>query len=77
MTLEPTTVDANFILNAPAFETQWRPEFDVTTAYNPRSVLVPVARIEGLTWTMLMPGSRRGRNVPRGPGRRRDSRRAL
>lgn len=60
VSLEPTTADANMILNAPAFETQWRPEFDVTTAYNPRSVLVPVARIEGLTWTVLAPGSAEG-----------------
>ena len=28
-----------------------RPEFDVTLAYNPDSVLVPVARIEGIGWT--------------------------
>lgn len=53
VSLEPTTADANLLLNAPAFETEWRPEFDVTLAYNPRSVLVPVARIEGLTWTVL------------------------
>ena len=30
-----------------------RPEFDVTTAYNPHSSLVPVTRIEGYTWTLL------------------------
>jgi len=60
VSLEPTTADASVILTAPAFEMQWRPEFDVTTAYNPRSVLVPVARIEGLTWTMLTPGSGEG-----------------
>jgi hypothetical protein len=35
---------------------QWRPEFDVSTAYNGRSVLVPVTRIEGMTWTVLNPG---------------------
>jgi hypothetical protein len=57
VSLEPSTVDSTVLLSAPAFEMQWRPEFDVTTAYNPRSVLVPVARIEGLTWTMLTPGS--------------------
>jgi imidazolonepropionase-like amidohydrolase len=42
VTLEPTTADAGVILNAPAFEMQWRPEFDVTAAYNARSVLVPL-----------------------------------
>lgn len=30
-----------------------RPEFDVTLAYNPDSVLVPVARVEGLGFTLL------------------------
>ena len=30
-----------------------RPEFDVTLAYNPESVLVPVARVEGLGFTVL------------------------
>ena len=30
-----------------------RPEFDVTTAYNPFSTSVPVTRIEGYGWTML------------------------
>lgn len=30
-----------------------RPEFDVTLAYNPASVLIPVARMEGLGFTLL------------------------
>jgi hypothetical protein len=30
-----------------------RPEFDVTLAYNPASVLIPVARVEGLGFTLL------------------------
>ncbi len=30
-----------------------RPEFDVTLAYNPESALVPVARVEGLGFTLL------------------------
>lgn len=68
VSLEPTTADTSVILNAPAFETQWRPEFDVTTAYNPRSVLVPVARVEGLTWTMLAPGSAEGGTFLAGQG---------
>ncbi len=68
VSLEPTTADANVILNAPAFETQWRPEFDVTAAYNPRSVLVPVARIEGLTWTVLAPGRTEGGTFLAGQG---------
>lgn len=52
---ESTTNDAALALGAPAYEMQWRPEFDVTAAYNGRSVLVPVTRIEGMTWTVLSP----------------------
>jgi hypothetical protein len=68
VSLEPTTVDSAVILNAPAFEMQWRPEFDVTSAFNPRSVLLPVARIEGLTWTMLAPASGEGGALLAGQG---------
>lgn len=68
VSLEPTTADSAVILNAPAFEMAWRPEFDVTSAYNPRSVLVPVARIEGLTWTMLSPGGDEGGALLTGQG---------
>ena len=32
---------------------QTRPEFDVTLAYNPASLLLPVARLGGLTFTAL------------------------
>jgi hypothetical protein len=32
------------------------PEFDVTPAYNPRSSVIPVTRIEGLTWSVLAAG---------------------
>ncbi len=57
VSLESDTVDSTLNLKAPAWQQQWRPELDVTPAFNPRSVLVPVARIEGVTWTMLAPGS--------------------
>jgi len=36
---------------------EMRPEFDVTTAYNPNSSLVPVTRIEGFTFTLLGAGA--------------------
>jgi amidohydrolase family protein len=52
---ESSTVDAKLDFRAPAWDQKWRPEFDVTPAYNPRSTLIPVARIEGLTWTVLAP----------------------
>ena len=54
---ESSTVDANLDFKSPRWDQKWRPEFDVTLAYNPRSAVIPVARIEGLTWTMLEPGS--------------------
>ena len=54
---ESSTVDATLDFKAPAWDQKWRPEFDVTPAFNPRSTLIPVARIEGLTWTMLEPES--------------------
>ena len=68
VSLEPTTADAGLILSAPAYEMQWRPEFDVTAAYNPRSVLVPVARVEGLTWTVLAPTTAEGGTFLAGQG---------
>jgi len=46
---EETTVDSGVKLR----EQPMRPEFDVTLAYNPDSVLVPVARVEGVGFTVL------------------------
>jgi imidazolonepropionase-like amidohydrolase len=43
------TVDGQLALEA------MRPEFDITTAYNPLSSVIPVTRIEGYTWTVLGP----------------------
>lgn len=54
---ESQTNDSSLNLKAPAWEQQWRPELDVSLAFNPRSILIPVARIEGVTWTMLAPTS--------------------
>ena len=34
-----------------------RPEFDVSTAYNPNSSLVPITRIEGFSYTLLGAGA--------------------
>ncbi|MBM0108266.1 amidohydrolase family protein [Steroidobacter sp. S1-65] len=65
---EETANDAALSLGAPAYEMQWRPEFDVSTAYNSRSVVVPVTRIEGMTWTVLAPGTARGSNFLAGQG---------
>ncbi|MFI4889537.1 MAG: amidohydrolase family protein [Steroidobacterales bacterium] len=53
---EPTTVDSTLNQGAPGWNQQWRPELDLTLGFNPRSVLVPVARVEGITWTVLTQG---------------------
>lgn len=52
---ERSTVDSRLGLGAAGMPV--RPEFDVTLAYNPDSLLIPVARIEGIGWTLLGAGS--------------------
>jgi hypothetical protein len=52
---EESTYDAELRLDAPAWQHMWRPEFDVTPAFNPRSSVLPVARVEGVTWGVLSP----------------------
>jgi imidazolonepropionase-like amidohydrolase len=47
-------------------EDSMRPEFDVTTAFNPHSTAIPVTRIEGYTWTML--GADRSGSIIAGQG---------
>jgi hypothetical protein len=54
---ESQTDDSGISFAAPAWQQQWRPELDVTLAFNPRSSLIAVNRIEGLTWAMLSPYS--------------------
>jgi Amidohydrolase family len=54
---EAQTVDSTLNLKSPEWNQQWRPELDVTLAYNPRSIVVPVTRIEGVTWTVLAPSA--------------------
>ncbi|AWH54690.1 amidohydrolase [Stenotrophomonas sp. ESTM1D_MKCIP4_1] len=46
---ESSTVDSTLKIG----EQPLRPEFDVTLAYNPASVLVPVARLDGIGFTAL------------------------
>ncbi len=55
LSLEPSTVDSELELMAPAWQHNWRPEFDITPAFNPRSALIPVVRVEGVTWAMSIP----------------------
>jgi hypothetical protein len=64
---ESTTVDSQQSLGQ-AKDPAVRPEFDVTLAYNPASVLIPVARVEGIGWTMLAAGSTTGGSIVGGQG---------
>jgi hypothetical protein len=59
---EAPTVDSQLTLE----EQPVRPEFDVTLAYNPASVLVPVARVEGIGFTLL--GASNGEAIVGGQG---------
>jgi hypothetical protein len=54
---ESQTIDSTLNQKSPAWDQQWRPELDVTLAYNPRSFVVPVTRVEGVTWTVLAPNA--------------------
>lgn len=54
---EPQTIDSTLNQKSPAWDQQWRPELDVTLAFNPRSFVVPVTRVEGVTWTVLAPSA--------------------
>lgn len=53
---EKSTVDSSIELAGTGVR-QTRPEFDVTLAYNPASMVVPVARMGGLTFTALTASS--------------------
>jgi hypothetical protein len=55
VSLEPSTFDASLELTAPAWQHMWRPEFDVTPAFNARSIVLPVMRVEGVTWATIAP----------------------
>ena len=56
-----STVDGKLAIEA------LRPEFDVTSAYNPHSSVIPVTRIEGFTWAVL--GASRSGSIVGGQGR--------
>jgi hypothetical protein len=54
---EAETVDSTLNQKSPQWDQQWRPELDVTLAFNPRSIVIPVTRIEGVTWAVLAPSA--------------------
>ena len=65
---ERSTVDNTLALGAETHRMTVRPEFDVTLAYNPASILIPVSRIEGIGWTLVGAGSSDGGSIIGGQG---------
>ncbi|MCL1635755.1 amidohydrolase family protein [Luteimonas sp. SX5] len=65
---EDATTDSSLALGENAKDMVVRPEFDVTLAYNPDSVLLPVARVEGVGFTLLGAGSTAGGSIVGGQG---------
>jgi hypothetical protein len=49
ISLEASSVDSELAIEG------LRPEFDVSSAYNPHSTAIPVTRIEGYSWTLTGP----------------------
>lgn len=64
VSIEEPTVDGALMLG----DGVARPEFDVTLAYNPESVMVPVTRVEGIGYAVLSAGSRPGGSIMGGQG---------
>jgi len=65
---EAPTNDGHLALGSGAKDIHVRPEFDVTRAYNPDSILLPVARVEGIGFTLLSADSRAGGSIIGGQG---------
>jgi len=65
---EDPTTDGSLGLGAATQQMTVRPEFDVTLAYNPASILVPIARIEGIGWTLLSANPTAGGSLIGGQG---------
>ena len=65
---ESSTRDASLALGENAKDITVRPEFDVTLAYNPESILLPVARVEGIGYTLLSAGTTAGGSIIGGQG---------
>lgn len=61
--LDPTTEDHAF-----AMASAMRPEFDVIKAFNPESTTLGVARIGGITFAAVVPGTDEGSSIIAGEG---------
>lgn len=70
VSLEAATVDGAYMPGAtvPSPGVEMRPEFDVTLAFNPDSLLIPVTRVEGFTFTLLSPQAQPGGSLIAGQG---------
>ena len=70
VSLEQVTVDHAYTPAAtmPAGEMEHRPEFNMGDAYNPDSVVIPVQRVEGVTFNMVSPSSMPGGSLFSGLG---------
>jgi hypothetical protein len=70
VSLETSTVDSAYAPGAtvPSPGVEMRPEFDVGLAFNPDSLLVPVARVEGFTFTLISPQAMPGGSLIAGQG---------
>jgi len=68
ITLEPATNDGHLAFGQSAKEIHVHPEFDVTRAYNPGSILIPNIRNEGIGFTLLGADSRPGGSIIGGQG---------
>lgn len=65
---EDSTVDSAQSFGGNGLPPQMRPEFDVTVAYNPDSMLIPIARLDGLTFAALSATSTSGGSLLAGQG---------
>jgi hypothetical protein len=65
---EDTTVDNAQSFGGDGQPAQMRPEFDVTLAFNPDSTVLPVARMDGLTFAALPAQSTDGGSLVAGQG---------
>lgn len=65
---ESATVDGTLALGSGAKDMVVRPEFDVTLAFNPESMVIPVTRMEGFGWTLLSAGTSAGGSLIGGQG---------
>ncbi|MHC9083609.1 amidohydrolase family protein [Luteimonas sp. RIT-PG2_3] len=68
VSIEEATRDTALALGDGPKDMVVRPEFDVTLAYNPDSLVVPVARVEGIGFTLLTANSTPGGSIVGGQG---------